>query len=765
MASQFYRRYIPPSKPSISDTAQQPPLKKQKTDTDGKGRKKKNIKESNSESKISSPDTETTKESPTNHANGGNSLNDFSRDKNKAPKRKEKHSRKDDAQTNGSVDVETTESPDIETSKRESEVTDDLKHLSVRSKYVAAVSSSAAKPSAADQPELDALPEPEYHGLEPLPQPAPADMYADVDAASALPQWLRNPVIVPLSESVPVSDLSLSQATIQTLEDKGYKDAFAIQASVLPMLLRGPKRHRGDICISAATGSGKTLAYTLPILEDIREKPVTRLRGLIIVPTRELVSQVRASFDVVGSKTGIKVGTAVGSKAFSEEQDLLVEKGQRYDPKAYEAENQKTISPEEELLNWNFDEILGPKGTDDIEGYVIDYSSKVDVLICTPGRLVEHIESTRGFTLEHVEWLVIDEADRLLDENFQQWISIVLPQLEKTKQLDRREEAFFRTHRIPHQRNVRKIILSATMTRDISKIMSLKLSNPKLITLGNHLANMQNTEGNSAIEGDANLQLPATLDESALPLPDVENKPLYLIRLIETILPEVELASENKARMSSQMDNHQDSESGEHDGFTSSSPSDSESSSSEDMPQSPHQSRARLPASSTFGVLIFVNNNENALRLTRLISLLRPEWSSQISSMTKSSSSSSGRKILRKFQKRELSILIASDRASRGLDIANLSHILNYDVPTSLTSYVHRVGRTARAGRQGQAITLLGYHEARWFWNEIAKSPVVARTADKKVKRMEKMAVPSKEDRDAYAKALERLGDEARSGL
>lgn len=87
--------------------------------------------------------------------------------------------------------------------------------------------------------------------------------------------------------------------------------------------------------------------------------------------------------------------------------------------------------------------------------------------------------------------------------------------------------------------------------------------------------------------------------------------------------------------------------------------------------------------------------------------------------------------MLSQFQSGSLRIIIATDRASRGLDLPGLAHVVNYDVPRSLTSYLHRVGRTARAGNAGKAWTLVDEREARWFWNSIARAKEIDRLGKK----------------------------------
>lgn len=594
----------------------------------------------------------------------------------------------------------------------------------------------------------------ELHGLEPFPQSAQLSKPTVNPTFSALPDWIGKPMIISSLSSAPLDSLNLNSGILASLKKKGYQDAFAIQAAVLRLLLPGPEQHQGDICISAATGSGKTLAYTLPMVEKFRDRPMTRLRGLVVVPTRELVNQVRESLEICSVGSGVKIGTAVGSKSLKEEQELLIEIGQRFDPDAYRAENMKALDEDEQLLNWDFDSQAEYEEEFDIpRNYVVTYNSKVDILVCTPGRIVDHVQSTKGFTLDHVKWLVIDEADRLLDESFQQWIDIVIPALEVQRSLNTIEDRLFKTFHYLAERKVRKILLSATMTRDISKLQALKLHRPKMIVL--ETARPENADSQPA-QNETQFELPSNLQELAIPIDNSEDKPLHLTEVLQNSLrvKQPERARKLDANISDE-NSEESSESGS--GLTSSSGSSSSS------PFSIPPTLGPKPPAGLQGTLIFTNNNENARRLARLLTLLRPSWQPQISTLTKSTTTSSGRRTLSSFRAGKTSILIASDRVSRGLDIPELAEVINYDMPTSVTSYVHRVGRTARAGREGKAITLVARHEARWFWNEIARGKGVLRGQGRKVKRGEsKLEDWGKEERRSYEEALRTLGEEAR---
>lgn len=670
-------------------------------------------------------------------------------EKRKHAKQKTKTASKDEKEDiNGNLVSQERTNPDQETV-----------HRKIRARYKKSAESApkleGEEPSKVEDSKESETEPVELHGLEPLPQPSQLSGPTVNSTFSALPDWIGKPVIISPLSSAPLDSLNLNSSILASLKKRGYHDVFAIQASVLRLLLPGPEQHHGDICISAATGSGKTLAYTLPMVERLRDKPLTRLRGLVVVPTRELVNQVRESLEMCCVGSGVKIGTAVGSKSLKEEQELLIEVGQRFDPDAYQAERVKTLDEDDQLLNWEFDSQAEYEEFDVPRNYVVAYNSKVDILICTPGRIVDHIQSTKGFTLDHVQWLVIDEADRLLDESFQQWIDIVIPALEVQRNLNPIEDRLFKTfHHLP-ERKVQKILLSATMTRDISKLQALKLHRPKMIVL--ETSRPENAES----QKETQFELPSNLNELAIPIDNSEDKPLHLIEVLQSKPSLKQPERAHKLDVNVSLDENSDESLSESDSSsTSSSGSSSSSPSSSILP-----TLSPKPPTSLHGTLIFTNNNENALRLARLLTLLRPSWQTKICTLTKSTTTSSGRRALSSFRAGKTCILIASDRASRGLDIPDLAEVINYDMPTSVTSYVHRVGRTARAGREGKAVTLVARHEARWFWNEIARGTKMVRSPGRKVKRCEsKLEKWGKEERGSYEEALRTLGEEAKGG-
>ncbi|KAG9590205.1 P-loop containing nucleoside triphosphate hydrolase protein, partial [Aureobasidium melanogenum] len=573
--------------------------------------------------------------------------------------------------------------------------------------------------------------------------------------------------------------LSLSKKTLAHLEARGYTTAFAVQAALLPLLLPHPYLTHlppNDICVSAPTGSGKTLAYVLPIIENLRTRLDTKLRAVIVVPTRELVAQASAVVSTCAQGSAIQIALAVGNQSVAAEQDSLIKRGRAYDPERYRALMEKARKRQCFELDSDLTDIEATMLDDVVRlptGYVPTYNSAADLLICTPGRLVEHLTATTGFTLDHVEWLVVDEADRLLDQSFQEWVAKVTAALDNQKPISTPspETAALR-HLMPRRdRYVRKVILSATMTRDISKLSALKLRRPTMVVVKTEAEAKIDNEATVAV-GAEDFELPNTLLEFAVPVGDGSDKPLFLLELLRSkIFPDPMLGLKKNEDDSSSIDSSDTDSSSEDDSDssndsseddTSDSSDDSSSSSSDDESDSDSEMSTSSVApkqitglaaktSESSMVLVFTPSTEAAARLHHLITQIEPSYKATTLLLTKSSTN---------FNFNTSSpprIIISTDRASRGLDLPLLTHVINYTIPRSLASYVHRVGRTARAGRSGEAWTLFAENEGRWFWNEIARTTGISRST--KVERINlKLAVEQKEGgemRSRYVDALE----------
>ncbi|KAF2857879.1 P-loop containing nucleoside triphosphate hydrolase protein [Piedraia hortae CBS 480.64] len=592
--------------------------------------------------------------------------------------------------------------------------------------------------SAREREEAEAEP-PVLRDIAPIPMPKEEPAPAFVSDASALPKWLAEPQIIDGESKATFKDLKLPESTVSNLGLLGLSDALPVQQAVIPLLISpglpgaayrvGTEIMLPDLVVNSTTGSGKTLAYLLPMVEALKNIGFRdgKLRGLIVVPTSELVKQVASVASLLTKDSRVLAGTATGTRRLRDEQQKLVRMEQIYSPDAYNALQKRmhwrNYPPAEDDDDYDAyiadllhaderDEELLRDALDCIPFHVPKYSFNVDILICTPGRLLEHITSTLGFTLAHLRWLVLDEADKLLNQQYDGFLEVVNHEISRERRPDEQDdrEKYLRSKGIweeHRQRRVRKVVLSATMVSDVGKFSALNLYRPRMIIARTHRESQQDA-GATCPE----YELPPRLLELYVPVGDGSEKPLYLIEIVARKI----LASFNP---DADPESPDESISGRN-----TSPS-SESSSAKI-----HPSRAALlktkstkPAPT---ILIFTASKESTARLAHLLKNLKPEWTPFISTIAKAKPKGTTAQPPSKP-----SITISTDRSSRGIDsLASqrfFTHVIQYDVPRSVEEYVHRVGRTARAGREGQAWTLVAHSEARWFVNEIVRAGNVRR--------------------------------------
>ncbi|XP_020611155.1 probable ATP-dependent RNA helicase DDX27 isoform X2 [Orbicella faveolata] len=367
--------------------------------------------------------------------------------------------------------------------------------------------------------------------------------------------------------------MNLSRPLLKAINDLGFSHPTPIQTSTIPVALMGK-----DICACAATGTGKTAAYMLPILERLIYRPqqasVTRV--LILTPTRELAIQIHSVTKALSKHTNIQVCLATGG----------------LDGKSQEAALRK-----------------GP-----------------DIVIATPGRLVDHLHNTPSFNLQTVEIIVLDEADRMLDENFKD-------QMEEIMKLS--------------PRGRQTMLFSATMTDEVEELVSLSLNQPVRLFVDN------NTDVAHNLRQEF-VRIRSNREEDRL--------------AIITAL-----------------------------------------------------------CSRTFNehCLIFLQTKTSAHRLRIILGLLGLNVEELHGNLTQLQRLEA----LRKFKAGEVDILVATDLASRGLDILGVKTVINANLPPTLKQYIHRVGRTARAGRSGRSVSLVGEKERKLLKEivKLAKTPVKSR--------------------------------------
>ncbi|KAE8210494.1 hypothetical protein CF327_g5642 [Tilletia walkeri] len=562
----------------------------------------------------------------------------------------------------------------------------------------------------------------------------------------------------------------ISEGMRKRLQELGIKEWFAVQTSVIPLLLPStkplspfypigrPSETPRDLLVAAPTGSGKTLAYIVPLLEWLGRRPSSnpsnkdekdpilaaftqntgpvtrRLRALIVLPTRDLVSQVGETVQLLAKDLDVKVGlaglsggggslfggagggpttgTSSGAAAsFAVEQERLVDLPPLKD-------RERGLFAQDSTQWWTF--LLDPSRRRALESR--PPQSKVDIFITTPGRLVDHLMYTPGFTLEHLRWLVLDEADRLLAQSFGGWREKVWEALrpkassgdaavdgvrapawlreEMATRDPARPVSMFSDER-PHlagASQVQKVLFSATLTRDPGMLEALELRRPVFVTVresgkaGSHVEG----EEEGAVD-DGSFALPEQLQEHVLITKDIP-KPLALLHLL--LSPRFNMLAL-----------HQDSAA---------------------LPAAvkKRKSVSTLATQETDddkggaagrGVLVFTKSVEAARRLVRLLELFRDEHGAlEVKKVVVRHYSSEmrvgeRRKVLRAFGDGDVNVLVASDLIARGIDLPTVSHVISYDVPVDMGKYVHRVGRTARAGRRGDAWALVEEQEARHF--------------------------------------------------
>ncbi|KAK9127200.1 hypothetical protein Syun_015997 [Stephania yunnanensis] len=318
--------------------------------------------------------------------------------------------------------------------------------------------------------------------------------------------WMRSPIDVGVFDECPLSLLPcLHPGLEEALRKMGFNSLFPVQVAVWQETI-GPGAFERDLCINSPTGSGKTLAYALPIVQALSTRNVKCLRALVVLPTRDLALQVKEVFASIAPAVGLTVGLAVGQTSIADEISVLIKKpkleaGVFYDPKGRPAELQ----------------------------------TSVDILVATPGRLMDHINTTKGFSLQHLRYLVVDETDRLLREAYQSWLPTVL------KITSAKENDFFALNHtfggstVGCLRTIRKcgiergykgksfprlvkIVLSATLTQDPSKLSQLDLHQPLFLTTGSK-----------------RYKLPDKLESYNVICESKLNKPLYLASLLQDL--------------------------------------------------------------------------------------------------------------------------------------------------------------------------------------------------------------------------------------
>ena len=364
--------------------------------------------------------------------------------------------------------------------------------------------------------------------------------------------------------------LGLSPALLKAIQDQGYTKPSEIQKEAIPEILKG-----NDILAGAQTGTGKTAAFALPLLHMLQnaESKRRRVRVLVLVPTRELASQVGESFRDYGSNLRFKTSTLYGGVS----------------------------------INTQIDKIK--KG--------------VDIVVATPGRLLDHLNQ-KTLNLSELETFVLDEADRMLDMGFIRDIKKILKYLPEEKQ---------------------NLLFSATFPNEIKSLADSLLNSPKRIQVKSNNSTADKVE-----------QVVYPVDKS--------RKRELLAHCIK---------EEN-----------------------------------------------------WFQVLVFSRTKHGANKLAQQLN----KEGIDADALHGNKSQAQRTRALKDFKDLKTQVLVATDIAARGIDISLLPHVVNFDLPYVPEDYIHRIGRTARAGQEGEAISLVSADEHKLLFDieKLLKSSIPRET-------------------------------------
>jgi ATP-dependent RNA helicase RhlE len=342
--------------------------------------------------------------------------------------------------------------------------------------------------------------------------------------------------------------LGLSEEVLRAVRDAGYRVPTPIQRDAIPLILRGR-----DVIGLAQTGTGKTAAFTLPLVDQLLHGP-RRTRAVVLTPTRELCMQVDDSIRRYAKHSPLSVAAVFGGVP---------------------------IEPQTTALR---------DGT--------------DVIVATPGRLIDHVER-QNVSFDEIEVLVLDEADRMLDMGFAPQINRLVSAMPKYRQT---------------------LLFSATMVPEVEALARKYLRKPVVIQIGRR-------------SGAAH-----TVTHAVYPVPR-ERKSALLAHLLK-----------NGALDS---------------------------------------------------VLVFVRTKVGADRVVRHLQ----DEGIEATAMHADKTQGQRTKALADFRAGQIRVLVATDIAQRGLDISHITHVISYDVPQQPEDYVHRIGRTGRASREGDAFTFMAPDE------------------------------------------------------
>mmetsp|Transcript_7872 Transcript_7872/g.15938 ORF Transcript_7872/g.15938 Transcript_7872/m.15938 type:complete len:533 (-) Transcript_7872:17-1615(-) len=397
------------------------------------------------------------------------------------------------------------------------------------------------------------------------------------------------------------ADIGLCDWLCQSTNFMGFKKPTDIQKSCIPAILQGR-----DVLACAETGSGKTAAFALPILQRLSEDPYG-IYALVLTPTRELAMQISEQVRAFGASFGVRVSLIIGGVNLIEQSLAL--------------------------------------------------SKRPHFVIATPGRMRHHLQSAQPPDISRAQYLVLDEADRLISGGFASELEVILAKMNPKR---------------------KTLLFSATLTESLVDLEKIALSNALRFDL------------------TKDHRMPTRLTQNYLFM-SAKIKTCFMVAALHklSLAPKVTTEVFNKGKSV-------DGSSGK-----------KKRGRNEDDSVPLLESSAGTGVVSTSGecsprsAIIFVGTCQRCQEISEILSQLGVDCAPLHSLMNQTLRFAS----LNRFKSRSTRILIATDVASRGLDIPEVDLVLNYDLPKICSEYVHRVGRTARAGRTGRSLTFVTQHD------------------------------------------------------
>ena len=512
---------------------------------------------------------------------------------------------------------------------------------------------------------------------QPTKKPSDAKVYAPSNA--------------PLDSST-FAGLGLNPLLISHLTTKlGIQKPTAIQRAALPLLLEDLKKSR-DVFLQSQTGSGKTLSYLLPIIQNLL--PLSSLSyidrsigtlAIIIAPTRELAKQIS---DVVDALLKMRLRS--------------------------EGELPTQTDTSTWLTRWLVSGLLIGGATRTHEKARL--RKGIPILVSTPGRLLDHLQNTSSFNVGKCRWLVLDEADQLMELGFEDTIKSILQGLDGRRRLAKQAIEEGKSKEVngwDWEQRRRTLMCSATIREDVQKLAGTALVNPLVIKateVGKDdlaLVVGKRTAGESL--PSESFTPPSQLLQKYIVVP-LKLRLVTLVALLRTLVAEMQLRKGTKILVffscTASVDFHWHllGDSAVNGGKSSASLDDSEDSDSEGNNDKLSEEKIDgVEARCSFLPGVLVYRLHGSLATHARLSALKGFAGKNIT------------------QDVTTSVLFCTSVASRGLDLPLVRAVIQYDLPTEggVTEYVHRVGRTARAGKGGEAWSFVAPSEVEWVqWVE-----------------------------------------------